>query len=139
MTNKPQSGQEDIAWTFYKLVPNQCDAFNLCLAAEYPILSKFLGYVNPYTPIFADIAARSQKGGFTFEILCKFIYYSETNPQIPMDSVDPNQLGLFQKVFGWNPTVGYTPPKIPKLSGPSNFLGIFNTILGIIATGAMLA
>jgi hypothetical protein len=137
MTNTPEKKNDD-AWLFHRLVPNQCSPINLCLAAEFPILSKFLGYVNPYTPIFADVAARNQQHGLNFEILTKFIYFSETNPQIPMDNIDKDTPGVFQKVFGWNPTTSYVPQSSPKSGLGSNFLGIFNTILGIVAVGAML-
>lgn len=138
MNNRSDNPQ---AYTWYNLVPNQCSSSGIVLAAQFPSLSKFLGYVNPYTPIYADIAARSGKNGVTFETLTQFIYQAETTPNIVLDNpdVDPTKQGLFQKVFGFNPTESYTPNiPPPKPSGGDNFLAYLNTGIGALALLAMV-
>ena len=146
MSNTPKKDISDPAWTYYNLLPSQCTPSNIVLAAQYPFLSSYLGFVNPYTALYADMACRGAganvagAGGVTFENLCKFIYLSETTPNIVLDHINPD--GLFQSVFNFNPVGTYSvkdaskdvkPPKPPSMVLP-----ILNTVMGVIGTGLML-
>lgn len=145
MSNTPKTGPLDVAWTYYNLLPTQCTPTNIVIAAQYPFLSSYLGFVNPYTALYADMACRgagakvSGSGGVTFSNLCKFIYESETTPNIVLDSIEPE--GLFQKIFRFNPVTAYSlkdaakdarPPKPPSMALP-----IINTVVGILGTALM--
>jgi hypothetical protein len=146
ITQFPAKNNTD-AWIWYNLVPNQCTPINLVIAAQYPSLSKFMGFVNPYTPLFADIASRglaagvSGAHGVTFETLTKFIYLAEVNPNIVLDNGDSDNSGLFQMVFQFNPKSSYkiSDPIPPYSTATDNTLAYLNTGLAIIGTAAMFS
>lgn len=143
MSNTPKTDITDPAWTYYNLMPSQCSPSNIVMAAQYPCLSSYLGFINPYTALYADMACRGafpdatgNDGGVTFQNLCEFIYRSETTPNIILDSINP--VGLFQSVFKFNPVEAYSvknaavdikPPKPPSMALP-----ILNTVMGVVGT-----
>lgn len=129
MLRAPTSNET--AMRYAKLLPNQHSPIALVLAAEYPAMCNMLGFRNMYTPIYADIAAKTElSGAIIFSKISEVIYRSETEPNIRLDD-------LWEEVIEANPTESYIVPHMPKPNPEGRIMGYFNTALGIIGTGMM--
>ena len=94
----------------------------LAMAAEYPIMSRSLGYVNPNTARYASYAVQQFPNGVSRQSIIALIYAAETNPNYGIEQLFNAKNGIDPSLSYMNATradAKHSPPK-----GPGGLLGI---------------
>ena len=117
------------------MLPDLTSGTRLALAAEYPILSASLGYVNPNTPRYATYAA--DQFNLQKESIWSLIYASETNPGMGLQELlqNPGKSGIDPSLHTIAATT--TPNGKIKSHAPGGILSDINKFMPVVGTGLM--